>query len=104
MKFVYHIYHLAISDVWTIFLKGNSQNQNSAVLHLAVILNHQLHHLLGYIIAHAVVHTSSCEDNLRIIAFFNRFLRQVIRIYANAVPADQAGGELYKIPFGSSSL
>src|ERR1022692_3737643 len=67
-------------------------------------LDHLLDRLLGNILAHAVVDAPSGENDLWVIAQLVGFMRQIVRIDADAVAANQPRTERKEIPLRSSRL
>src|SRR5690606_4344211 len=51
--------------------------------------------------AHAVVDATAGKDDFRVVANGLCLVRQVVRIDADAVAADQAGTERQEVPFGA---
>ena len=64
------------------------------------LCNKRTHAFAPYASAHAVIDPASSENDFRMIAGFFGAKCQVIRINADAVPADQARLEIQEIPFG----
>ena len=60
--------------------------------------------LLGDELAHAVVDAAAGEDHLRVVAEHVGLVREVVRIDADAVAADQAGAERQEVPLGAGGL
>ena len=63
-----------------------------------------LHRLLGDVLAHAVVDAPAGEDHLRVVAELVGLVRQVVRIDADAVAADEARAERQEVPLGARGL
>ena len=67
-------------------------------------LDHLLDRLLGDELAHAVVDAPAGQDHLRVVAEHLRLVRQVVRVDADAVAADQARAERQEVPLGAGRL
>ena len=68
------------------------------------LLRHQLDDLAGDVERHVVVEAPAREDHLRVVADLLRLVRQVVRVHADAVPADQARAERQEVPLGAGGL
>ena len=67
-------------------------------------LDHLLDGLLGDVLAHAVVDAPAGQDHLRVIAERLGLVRQVVRVDADAVAADQAGAKRQEVPLRAGRL
>ena len=66
--------------------------------------DHLLDRLLGDVLAHAVVDAPPGEDHLRVIAERVGLVRQVVRVDADAVAADEARTKRQEVPLRSGGL
>ncbi len=90
--------HPRVAHIGTVLLEGEAQYQQLGAEHLDAFLQHQLHHLIGHVAAHGVVHTSSRQDDLGVVAVALCCLRQVEGVHADAVAAHQPGLEGEEVP------
>ena len=97
-EFAHDIDHLRIADVGDVFLEGHAENGHRRIC--AAALQQALHAFARHALAHAVVDAASGENDFGMIAGLFGAKRQVIRIDADAVPADQPRLEIQEIPFG----
>src|ERR1051325_1105808 len=99
-----HVDYARISQIRYVLLERQSEHVDLRALDLAAAGDHLFYRLLGDVLAHVVVDAPAGEDDLRVIADHFRLVRQVIRIDADAVSADQTGTKREKVPFGSRRL
>src|SRR6185503_8947686 len=71
---------------------------------LDVVADHELQHALGDVLGHAVVQAPTGEDDLGAIADFLGLVRQIVRVDADAVAADEAGPEIQEVPLRAGRL
>ena len=76
----------------------------SRALDRRAVLDQLLHRLLGDVLAHAVVDAAAGEDHLRVVAELLRLVREVVRIDADAVAADEPGPERQEVPLRARRL
>ena len=67
-------------------------------------LDHLLDGLLGDVFAHAVVDPASGQDHLRMVAELVGLVGEVIRVDADAMPADQSRPKRQEVPFRSRGI
>lgn len=64
-------------------------------------MQHALDRVTRHIAGHVVVNTATGQNDLRVVAHLLGFMREVIRVHANAVAADHAGAKRQKVPFAA---
>src|SRR5215472_5136947 len=109
-KRIMHLYHQSvraqliddvgdsgISRIGNIFLKTDAENGDCRCAVLA--LEQAPDAFVRDALAHAVVDLAPGQDDLRLIAGLLGPIRQIIRVDANAVTADQPRREFLEIPF-----
>ena len=69
----------------------------------AAALQQRAHAFARDALAHAVIDAAAGQDDFRMIARLFGAECQVIRIDADAVPADKSGLEIQEIPFGRAA-
>ena len=77
---MHNINNFRITNIRTIFFKSNAQKQQLRFMEYDFFFNHQLHHLRSYVFSHTVIHTTTCQNNFRMIPRFQCFLSQIIGI------------------------
>ena len=97
--------HLAVAQVVAVFLERQPEDADARALHrecpaLISIFTSALRHV-G---ADVVVDAAAGEDDLGLVAELLRLHRQVVRVDADAVAADQAGAELEEVPLRAGRL
>src|SRR5690606_20628622 len=60
--------------------------------------HHEEGHSIRDVGAHAIVDSAASEDDLRVIADFLGAVSEIIWVHADAMAADEAGGERKKVP------
>ena len=100
-QFLDHVDHARIADVGTVFLERQSEHADIRTLDRESGLDELLDRLLGDELAHAVVDAAAGQDDLRVVSQLVGLVRQVIRVHADAVPADQPGSKRQEIPLRS---
>ena len=95
---------LAVAQVSAVFLERQPQHVDARALDVAARRDHLLDGLLGDVLAHAIVDAPPGQDHLRVVAQHLGLVRQIVRIDADAVPADQPGLELEEVPLRPGRL
>lgn len=90
-----------VTQVKAVFLEREPHHQDSCAADVNAAAQHGLDQLRDDIGAHAVVEALTGQNDLRMVA--NRFglVRQIVRIYADAVTADEARTKQQEIPIGA---
>jgi len=96
--------HAGVADVGHVFLERPAEQQDVGMLHGTIRGNEFLDRLLGDALAHAIVDAAAGKDDLRMITEALSLEREIIRVDADAVTADEAGTERQEIPLRASRL
>lgn len=104
LQFFDQIGHFAVADVGAVFFEGDAHDADFAAGHVDAVLKHALDDVSGGVAGHVVVHAAASQDDLRVVAEFFGFVRQVIRVHANAMAADHAGAKRQEVPLAACSL
>ena len=99
-----NIHDLGVAQVWTVFLEGQPHYQHAGTIDINAALKHALDQLRHHIGSHAVVQTTACQDDFRVVADTFSLVGQVIGVYANTVAAHQPWAERQEVPLGTRSL
>lgn len=73
------------------FLERQAEHEDIGIRNLDASLGHQFDHALRHVRAHAVVYAPPGKDDLGMVAELLRFVREIVRIHADAMTADEAG-------------
>ena len=103
-QLAHDIDHTCVAQIGAVFLEGQAQHQHASTLHVHAALGHALHQLGHHIGAHAVVEAAPGQDDFRVVADGLGLVGEVVRVYANAVPAHQAGAKRQEVPLGAGGL
>ena len=95
---------LGVAHIGTVLLEGEAKDKDVGIKYLDTLLQHQLDGLGGYILAHAIVHPTASEDNLRVVTVTLGALSQIIRVHADAMATHQTGTEGQEVPLGASGF
>ena len=101
---VIDVYHLRITDIRTVLLEGNTQNQYTGILHQHAFFVHQLDDLISHVLTHRVIQSAGTHHDTRPYAIDLCSLYQIIGIDADAVTSHQSWREFNEIPLRRSSL
>ena len=104
LEFAHHVDHFAVADVGAVFFERHAQNAHLAARGVHALAQHQLDGVARGVAAHVVVDAPPRQNDLRVVAHHLRLVGEVVRVYANAVPAHQAGAEGQKVPFAAGGL
>ena len=99
-----HVDDARIAQIRAIFLEGEAQHDDWRVFYLPAVAHEILDCLLRDELAHAVVDPPPRHDDFRVVAKHLGLVSQIIRIHADAVPADEAGAKRQEIPLGTRRL
>nr|ART37286.1 D639 [uncultured bacterium] len=100
-ELAHHIHDAGVAHVGAVFLERDAQHQRPRTGHRQPAADQQTCHALGHVATHAVVDAPASQDHFRVVADFLRLVREVIRIDADAVTADQARSKRQEIPLGA---
>ena len=89
-KLFYDIDNFAITCIWTVLLKRETQNNDLCFSRRQPSFNKLFYCGVSYIRAHSVVDNTTIENDLAVIAKLFCFVSEVIRIHANAMPSHKA--------------
>ena len=95
---------LGVAHVRTVLLESEAKYEDVAADDLDAFLQHQLDGLHGHILAHAVVHAATSQDNFGVVAVTLGTLGQIVRVDTDAVPTHQTRTERQEVPLGTGSL
>ena len=95
------VHDAGVADIRAVFLKRQPEHQHARPPDGEFFLRHQLAQPADDIGAHAVIGAAPGQNHFRVKAELLRFVRQIIRIHANAMSAHQTRAERQEIPFGS---
>ncbi len=95
------VHYFGVAHVRAVFFEGEAKHQHFAAEHWQVFAEHELDGFVGHMARHAVVDATARQNHFGVVADFLRFVRQVIRVYANAVPTHKAGPEGQEVPLGA---
>lgn len=104
LQFFDQIGHFAVADVGAVFFEGDAHDADFAAGHVDAVLQHALDDVACSVAGHVVVHSAASQDDLRVVAEFFGFVREVIRVYANAVATDHARPEGQEVPLAACGL
>src|SRR5690606_32904170 len=100
-KLAHDIDNTRVAQVRALLFECQTHKQDLGTLYLYAPLGHGLDQLRDHIFAHSVIKATACQDNFRVIADGLRLVRQVVRIHAYAVAADQTGAERQEVPLSA---
>jgi hypothetical protein len=100
----HHVDHACVADIGTILLEGEPEHEDPRIAELDALADHQLRDALRDVDAHAVVEPATRQDHFRVVADGLGLVRQVVRINADAMTADQAGPERQEVPLAAGRL
>ena len=103
-QFPHDVVHLAVTGVRAVLLEREAEDRHLRVLHILLRLDEALHAVLRDILAHVVVDAAAGQDDLAVVAQHLRLVRQVVRVDADAVAADEPRPEVQEVPFRSRGL
>ena len=92
------IIHLAITSIRAVFFERQSKNYNLGLLRGLACLNHLLNCGICNVGTHAVIHNTSVQNNLAVIAQLLCLISKVVWVNTNAVAANQTRTESQSIP------
>ena len=95
---------LRVPEVRRVLLEREAHHEDARGLHVDALRGHQAHDLARDVQRHVVVDAPAREDHLRVVADLLRLVRQVIRVDADAVAADEARPERQEIPLAARRL
>ncbi len=96
--------HLAVADIWTVFLESDALDAYRTTCDIDTIFQHQADDIARGITRHIVVDAATCQDYLRVVADLFCFMGKVIGINTDAVATYHARPERQEIPLTSCSL
>jgi hypothetical protein len=96
--------HLGVAQVGAVFLEGEAHDKHLGTFYMDASFHQGFHQLAGHIGAHAVVQAAAGQDDFRVIADGLGLVREVVRVYPDAVAAHQAGTERQKVPLGAGGF
>ena len=96
--------HAGVAQVGAVFFEGQAHDEDACALHGQAALGHGFDELGDHVGAHAVIQAAARQYDLRVVANGFGLVRKVIRVYANAMAAHQAGPEGQKVPLAASGL
>ena len=103
-QFVEDVGDAAVADVGHVFFEGESEDSDAGAHDGDFGVDEHFDEALGDIGAHAVVDAASCEDDLGMVAQFFGLGGEVVGVYADAMSADEPGGEPEEVPFGGGGV
>ena len=103
-QFAHQIGDLAVADVRAVFLEGDALHADRAARDVDAVPQHQPDHIAGGVARHVVVDPAPGEDDLRVIADLFRLVGQIVRVNADAMPADHARAEGQEVPLAARCL
>lgn len=104
LQFFDQVSHFAVADVGAVFFEGDAHDADFAAGHVNAVLQHALDDVACGVAGHVVVHAAASQDDLRVVTQFFGFVREVIRVHANAVAADHAGAKRQEVPLAACGL
>ena len=96
--------HLRVANVGHVLLERQAEHVDARALDVATGVDHLLHGLARDVRPHAVVDPPPGQDHLRVVAGKLGLVREVVRVDADAVAADQARAERQEVPLGARGL
>ncbi len=96
--------HLGIAGIGTIFFKRHAEHIRGRSRCGDSLLSHEFQGLACHKMRHAVVDAPTGKNDLGLIADHLGFVGQVVRVNADAVPADKARLERQEIPLAARRI
>ena len=91
--------HQRITQIRHVLLEGEAKHKN-----IGFGAGQSSSDLPGHEICHAVIHIASGEDHFRRVAGFACTVSEILRIDADAMPANKSRGEIEEVPFRTSGF
>jgi len=104
LEFVVDVDGAGVADIGTVFLEGDAEHQGFGSPDGFAGFEHELDHFASHISSHAIVESATGQDDLGVVAHLLCFLREIIRIHAYTMAANQSGAEGKEVPFGARSF
>jgi hypothetical protein len=104
LQFFDQVGHFAVADVGAVFLKGDAQDANFAAGHVDAVLQHALDDIACSVAGHVVVHAAASQDDLGVVTQLFGFVREVIRVHADAVATHHARAKWQEVPLAACGL
>ncbi len=103
-QFVDYLAHARVAQVRTVLLERRAQHEDAAADDADLLERHQAQDLRRDVRAHALVDAPRCADQLGVDAHFAGLVDQIVGVDADAMPADETGSEIEKIPLCRGGL
>ncbi len=104
LQLAHQVNHFAVADVGAVLFEGDAQHAHFAARRIHARAQHHLDGAVRRVCGHVVIDSAARQNNLRVVAHLLGLVGQVVRIHADAVPADQARAKGDKVPFAASGL